>query len=144
MTAPERDVEGTWRLVAEELRTLDGSRSVYQRPPTAGLLTYTREGYVFWVRANLERASFASPDTTLATAAEWADAGSTFRCYAGRYRIDGTTMIHEVELSLFPNWSGRSLKRTFTLADGVLELSSEPFPENQTQVVGVLRFERVR
>jgi hypothetical protein len=135
---------GTWKLISEELRDEHMGISPYQRPPSRGYLTYTLEGFVFWIRSDQERASFAKADFRAASLTEKAAAADSFRAYVGRYEVRGDQVIHHIELSLFPNWASTQQTRSFRLSGDLLELTSSPLMESNQKVVGILRFERVR
>lgn len=138
---------GTWRLV-EWMATVDGSP---QRPfggkPT-GILIYTRDG---WMSAALMRADRPDlPASTLgsATARDRARAATGYLHYAGRFRVEGPTVIHTVEVSLFPNWVGSEQVRTVTWEpneDGShdLVLAAESHPAGRKPVMNRLRWRRV-
>ena len=46
--------------------------------------------------------------------------------YCGRYEFRGDTVIHRVELSLFPNWIGGYQERLVDLRENRLTLSTRP------------------
>jgi len=52
----------------------------------------------------------------------------TFLAYAGSYHLDGSDVIHDVAISLYPNWVGGSQLRHAALSeDGrTLTLSTDP------------------
>ena len=90
-----------------------------------GLLAYTAGGTMVALMAPADRprVRVRRPDRRHARRAGAAFA--TFVAYGGRYRIDGDTVIHTVETSLFPNWVGTVQRRRWTLSDddGTLTLS---------------------
>jgi hypothetical protein len=45
--------------------------------------------------------------------------------YAGRYTVRDDTVVHHIEVSLFPNWVGVSQERMFTLEGSRLTLSTQ-------------------
>lgn len=49
--------------------------------------------------------------------------------YSGTYEVDGPKIHHVVTASVRPDYEGQKLDRTFTLKDGVLELTFEDTPE---------------
>ena len=51
----------------------------------------------------------------------------SYVAYSGRFRLDGDTVIHEVDLSLFPDWVDELLTRTVLLAGSRLTLRTPPF-----------------
>ena len=93
-----------------------------------GLLAYAADGTMVGIMASDARARFATDDVTGGTAEEQAAAFATCIAYGGRYAVDGDTVIHTVETSLFPNWNGTEQRRTFALSDDgqTLTLTSPP------------------
>ncbi|BCY13451.1 lipocalin-like domain-containing protein [Actinoplanes sp. L3-i22] len=103
---------GTWRLVSFDQadadgRTLAGPLGAQPR----GLLIYTPEGHL----------SVSMMSTT---------AGQTpqFMGYAGRWRIDGAHLIHQIHVSSRPDWIGAEQIRE-------PELDGERMTIRTTQVV---------
>lgn len=97
---------GTWRLLSLEARTSTGDVSYPYGRDAVGYLLYTREGYMSVSIMQARRANFASLDDLAAAAAEKAAAFDSYSSYSGRYEVRGQKVIHHVEISLFPNWSG--------------------------------------
>jgi Lipocalin-like domain len=46
--------------------------------------------------------------------------------YSGRYEFRGDSVIHHVELSLFPNWSGVDQERLVEVTGNRLTLRTKP------------------
>ena len=71
---------------------------------------------------------------------------AAFIAYSGRFRVDGGDVIHQVEMSLFPNWVGTTQRRHVALeADGDrLVLTSDPFVVRGRLGVQRLTWERIR
>jgi hypothetical protein len=93
-----------------------------------GLLAYTADGTMVAIMGRGDRPRFATDDLTGGTGEEQATAFATYIAYGGRYDVDGDTVIHTVETSLFPNWIGTEQRRRFALGDGgrTLTLTSPP------------------
>jgi hypothetical protein len=74
------------------------------------------------------------------------DAFTTFIAYSGTFTVDSGQVVHDVTMSLFPNWIGTRQRRHVALsADGsVLELSADPFVLRGRLSVQRLVWERVR
>ncbi len=108
------DLVGTWRLVDWTFQ-VDGDKTY--RPyngDATGLLTYTDDGRMCASLMKRARVPTTAKTINAATARERARLASTFQSYAGSYRIDGDTVIHDVEVSLFPNWVGGEQLRHIT------------------------------
>jgi hypothetical protein len=71
-----------------------------------GVIVYTDDGYMFVAIMCPDRQPFAAGDLLKGSGEEKARAAETYVSYCGRYELHGDTVIHHVELSLFPNWSG--------------------------------------
>ena len=119
---------GGWRLRSWIALGDDGSETLPMGDAPTGLLAYTEGGTMVALMAPADRPSFGSDDLTGGTPDEQARAFSTFVAYAGRYRIEGETVIHSVETSLFPNWVGTVQRRRWSLSDddSTLTLESPP------------------
>jgi len=106
-----RSLIGTWRLV-EWTFTVDDSRPT--RPwggNPAGLLTYTEDGRMS--ASLMSNGRPGAPTRTLSAAPIEirAAAAAGYLSYAGSYSIDGSDVLHHIELSLMPNWVGTTERR---------------------------------
>ena len=77
------------------------------------------------------RVNFAS-DGLRAPAEEKLAAFDTYSSYSGRYEVRGQKVIHHVEISLFPNWTGKAQERLFEFSGERLTLTAPPM-----QIAGV-------
>jgi len=59
-------------------------------------------------------------------------AAATYVSYAGTYKIVGDTVVHHVQASLYPDWVGTDLVRSYVFSDNRLTLRAED-PPNATQ-----------
>jgi hypothetical protein len=64
--------------------------------------------------------------------------------YTGRYTVDGNTVTHHVEASLFPLWVGRPEVREFQFDGDRLTLRTGPLKRGRHTMVAQLIWERVR
>jgi hypothetical protein len=117
---------GAWRLLSLEARTSTGDLSYPFGKDAAGYLLYTREGYMSASIMQAHRAHFASPDALQASTEEKLAAFDTYSSYSGRYEVRGQTVIHHVEVSSFPNWTGKAQERLFAFSADRLTLSAPP------------------
>jgi hypothetical protein len=118
---------GTWRLISWETRSVDGQKVSYPFGREAvGYIMYNEDGYmsVDITRPNRER--FATGDLLSGSTEEKAHAASTYVSYCGQYEFQGETVIHHVELSLFPNWVSVDQERLVELRGNRLTLSTRP------------------
>ncbi len=73
------------------------------------------------------------------TDAERAHAFATSIAYGGRFEIEGDTVRHDVETSLFPNWIGTVQRRRRELAEDGRLLTLTPPPLSLGGLVRVQR-----
>lgn len=103
---------GTWRLVSASSTTLGGERSEtpYGLNPV-GFLTYTGDGRVTALISYGGRKPISGRSGTFALE-EQAEAFKTFLAYAGRYTLNGDTVIHHIEISSIQNYVDKELVRS--------------------------------
>lgn len=140
MTAVDHPLLGSWRLRGWVAIADDGSQSVPMGEAPEGLLVYSDDGTMVGIMGPAARPRFASDDVTGGTDDERARAFATFIAYGGRYQIEGDTVSHDVETSLFPNWIGTVQQRRWELAENgrLLTLTSPPLA-----LGGVVRVQRL-
>jgi hypothetical protein len=116
---------GLWRVVSWEQLYDDGRRELPMGEQLEGFIRYSEDGQMVCLISRSDRGRFQRGGQWDAPDEEKARAYDSMLCYAGRYRIDGDTVTHFVDMSLFPNWKGGEQKRRFALRpDGTLELTA--------------------
>lgn len=145
MTAVDHPLLGSWRLRGWVAIADDGSQSVPMGEAPEGLLVYSDDGTMVGIMGPAARPRFASDDLTGGTDDERARAFATFIAYGGRYEIEGDTVRHDVETSLYPNWIGTVQQRRWELAENgrLLTLTSPPLALGGVVRVQRLTWERV-
>jgi hypothetical protein len=108
-----------------------------------GLLVYTAEGYMIAVLSEVGRLPFRSRDFRGGTSEEALAAINSYISYSGRYEVDGDTVTHHVEMSLFPNWIGRDQVRNLKFVEGNLVLTTPAFHLSGDEWTFELVWERV-
>ena len=103
-----------------------------------GYIMYGPDGYMSVSIARPGRAVFAAEDLFGGSSGERALAAETYVSYCGTYEFRGETVVHFVELSLFPNWVGAQQERLVEVAGDRLVLSTRPI-----LLGGVLRTARL-
>lgn len=111
----EARLVGAWRLRHWVALGDDGSESQPMGQKPDGLLVYSGDGTMITVLGPGERPRFESDDVTGGTDAEQTRAFATYVAYGGSYEVDGDTVSHQVETSLFPNWIGTVQRRRWEL-----------------------------
>ena len=129
-----RQFWGTWRLQSFELRTSGEDVSYPYGRDAKGYLIYTQDGYMAVAVMKANRANFDSADMLSASPEEKRVAFDTFACYSGTYEVREDKVIHHVQVSLFPDWSGTDQERFFKFSADQLVLSA-PIPAGATAVV---------
>jgi Lipocalin-like domain len=118
---------GTWRLISWENKTADGRISYPVGTDALGyIITYSEDGYMFVAIMRPNRTKFSAGDLLGGTPEEKAHAAETYVSYCGTYDFRGETVIHHVELSLFPNWVGVDQERLVEVRANRLTLSTRP------------------
>ena len=82
-------------------------------------------------------------DLLRGTAEENVQAAGTYVSYCGQYEFRGDTVVHRVELSLFPNWVGSDQERLRELRGNRLRFSTRPVLLGGVQQTAHLIWERV-
>jgi Lipocalin-like domain len=117
---------GTWRLVAWRRIAQDGGVSYPLGDDASGLLVYTEDGRMAVTLAAANRPELGTNDPLGGDVEKRAHAYSTCLAYAGDYEVRGDTVVHRIDVSLFPNWSGEEQVRPFTYDGSELVLRTPP------------------
>ena len=136
-------VVGTWRLQVWETQTADGQVGYPLGPDAVGYLSYTPEGYVFVAMMRADRPRYATADLLGGTPAERATGAAGYVTYCGRYQLEAGRVIHRIELSLFPNWTGLDQERFVEVEGDRLTITTAPLAIGGT-TTNRLVWERVR
>lgn len=148
--ATAADFVGTWRLLDYSFLHEDGSIEHPWGTSVRGYLLYSAEGYM---SGNLSPASdWASRRARLASAIKSHGGAGAFRragrrdyiAYAGRYTVEGDTVTHHVEASLFPNWVGRPEVRYYEFEGDTLTLRTGTIRSGKHTIIAQLVWQRVR
>ena len=134
---------GTWRLVSWETRDARGQISYPFGRTAAGYLMYSTDGYMMVTLMAPDRPPFAGGDLLGGEIAEQAAAAATYLAYGGPYEVHEHTVVHHVEVSLFPNWVGSSQERHYSFSGDRLTLSTTPVLVRGREQSASLVWERV-
>ena len=136
------DLVGVWDLVRYFTRHADGSESAPLGEDAVGRIGYTADGFMFGFMARAGRQPFASADRLRASTAEKAAAFDDCVCYAGRWSLrDDGCIVHHVQMSLLPNWTGDDQVRIPVRDGPFLELTAG-IGEGASRRVAVVRWRR--
>jgi len=137
---------GSWRLLSYEVRDGVGVRVGYPLGEDAtGCLLYTADGFMSVQIMRPGRPRYRAGGLGDGTDAESAEAARGYVAYAGPYRVErDSVVIHEPDVSLFPNWVHTTVARNVVLIEPRLELTTpKPLPFGGQQLTAVLIWERV-
>ena len=135
---------GTWRLQSFEVRTSSGEVSYPFGRNATGHLIYSQDGYMTVAVMKANRPNFNSADIFAASPDEKRIAFDTFASYGGTYEVQNNKIIHHIQVSLFPNWSGRDQERFFEFFADQLILSSPPMPVGGKEQTGRVVWQRTK
>jgi len=135
-------VAGSWKLLA--WRRLEGESISYPFGEDAtGLLIYAADGSMAVQMTAANRPTIPTTDPLGGDAEERAAAYSTCLAYFGTWEVDDDKIIHHVQASLFPNWSGTVQPRPFTCDGQELILRTPPAAGPNGTVVNEMSWVRV-
>jgi hypothetical protein len=122
------DLVGTWRLLEWASDGEDGIVYPMGEAPE-GVLVYTTDGTMITTIGRTGRPPLDGGDMVDGPVDQRLDAMATFIAYSGTFRAEDGDVVHDVTMSLFPNWIGTTQRRHVALnADGRrLVLSADPF-----------------
>lgn len=144
---PVRDLfVGGWRLISYEYRTLDGKVTHPMGEAPIGRLVYDASGRMSVQIMAQKRSTFAKERMAEGTPGEKHAAFDGYLAYYGRYAVDEVEgkVIHYIEASLFPNWSGTQQERKFEFASGGRLVLSAKFVLRSVETEAKLTWERSR
>jgi hypothetical protein len=137
---------GTWKLVASTRQVGNVAQPWLFGPGSIGTLVYTADGHMCGNLMTSDRPNFPSPDMRGGSATDKTGAFDTFLAYCGRFEVDeaGRFVLHRIESSLFPNWTGGVQKRFIELSGNRLALRTAPILAEGREVVAVVEWERAK
>lgn len=120
------DLTGTWKLVAWRRVADDGTVTHPFGQNAHGLLIYAADGRMAVQMTAPNRRTLPTDDPLGGDPQLRADAYSTCLAYFGSYEVEDDAVVHRIDMSLFPNWSGEEQRRPFTYENGELILRTPP------------------
>jgi hypothetical protein len=112
-----RSLVGVWRLRRYWTAYHDGPELYPLGEEARGYIVYTQDGFMSGTMQRSGIAPFATPDRLAASSEEKSRAFDGYVTYCGRYRVEGETAYHSIELSLVPNWIGEEQTRRIVWQD---------------------------
>ena len=130
-----QSLTGAWALLEWQVESVGSARIAWPFGRDAdGLLVYAESG---WMSATLsQRARSPMPAQSMRQADETARARipTEYLAYAGRWSLEGETVIHSVTLSLNPALIGTEQRRHAHLAGAELTLSASEAQGGKTRI----------
>lgn len=117
-------VVGRWDIVSWLQLYEDGRRQAPLGENLEGFIRYLAGGDMVCMIANADQPDFASGGQWNASEGERARAYSSMLAYAGTWRMEGETVVHAIEQSLFPNWKGGDQRRHVRLEGDTLYIEA--------------------
>ena len=119
------DLVGCWTLHSCRSVAEKGEVSYPFGQNVRGLLIYMPDNRMAVQMAAADRGLIGAenPLSPGAAAEQRANAFSTYLAYYGTYEVERDRVIHDVQISLFPDWSGQRQVRAFTLDGDTLTLT---------------------
>ena len=119
------DITGRWDIISWEQLFDDGRRELPMGENLEGFIRYCADGDMVCMIGRADRPNFETGGQWNADDREKASAYNSMLAYAGRFTLEGDSVTHHVDISMFPNWKGGQQKRTFQLQeDGSLALTA--------------------
>lgn len=148
------DFAGTWRLLEYSFHHQDGTVEHPWGGEVAGYLLYTPQGFMSanlspahrnwrFRRARLKAEVPAADDPGKIQLAR-RGVPRDYIAYSGRFELKDGTIIHHVEVSLFPHWVGLPQVRHYEFLGDQLTLKTPLINSRRNRIVAQLRWERVR
>lgn len=139
-----RQIVGTWKLVSAEAKCADGQVIYVYGENPRGMIIYDSVGNVSVNFMQSNRESFSVADKARSTPQEAKHAIETYEAYFGTFEVDEEKgmVIHHVDGSLLPNWTGSDQVRFYQLSNDCLILSTAEIPYSGTTIVGKLVWKR--
>lgn len=137
---------GSWSLISQHFILPDNSIHYPMGQHMLGRINYEKQGTMAVQLYSGDRAKFVSEDWLQGSDHEIKHAFLTSVAYFGRYHLDEieSTVTHTVEGCLFPNWVGSQQIRHYQFEDDRLTLSTPPLQMNNSVLVGMLIWQKVK
>jgi hypothetical protein len=134
---------GTWRLLSNtrELVATGERVDIFGKAPQ-GFITYGRDGRMSAIVVGDDRPR--PPDLAKLTDQERAELFKTMAAYAGAFKVEGTRVLHNVEISWNENWTGSVQVRRFRFEGRRLIITAGPqIGPDGRETISVLTWEKV-
>jgi hypothetical protein len=123
--ADENDIVGTYRLISESRKVVETGEMIAVLQP-AGYITYGSDNRMLVVIVRNPRPKPVS--TEKMTNDERTELFRTMAAYGGTYQFDGSTMVHNIDISWNELWTGTKQIRYVKRENGRLVYTTPPYP----------------
>lgn len=137
---------GTWKLTSWTRFVDDVEEPGPLGSGAIAIIMYTADGYMCGNGMRPERAKFSSRDFRSGSPEEKASAFESYFGYCGRYEVDESNgvVMHKVEVSSFPNYTGSDQKRFVTIDGDRMRITTPRVAVDAKQVYQVLLWVRAK
>ena len=138
------ELYGTWRLVSFTWQVVETGESsdLFGKAPH-GFINYSRDGRMFAIIVSENRPK--PTDLAKMTDQERAELFMTVIAYAGTFKVEGSRVVHNVDISWNENWTGTAQVRNFQIERRRLTISVDPQVGTEGKLItAVLTWEKVQ
>lgn len=140
----EEFLVGGWTLLGWRIEYADGRISWPFGDGAQGQILYTADGCMSATISAANRSALSEQNVRNVPLAEQAEAFASYFHYAGRWRIDGANVVHQVELGLNPGFPGSlQIRRVEIIDTSRMILSAEEPLSDGTQRRHAIEWQRV-
>lgn len=143
LTATQKKVLGTWRLVSWENKDEEGKVTYPYGKDALGYLIYSPDGHMCATLSKNKRPNFPGGDILGGTLQQQAEAVQTYIAYCGKYEVKPDKVVHLPDVSLFPNYIGTRQERFYKFENGKLVLNQAPELMDGKKQTAFIIWERV-
>jgi hypothetical protein len=143
MTAAQKKILGTWRLVSWENKDEEGKVTYPYGKDALGYLIYSPDGHMCATLSKNKRPNFPGGDILGGTLQQQAEAVQTYIAYCGKYEVKPDRVVHLPDVSLFPNYIGTRQERFYKFENGKLVLNQAPELMNGKKQTAFIIWEHV-
>src|SRR5437879_7032976 len=122
LSAEERALVGSYGLLSFQDIADDGEIREPLGLNPVGFIVYSAERCISAVIMRAGRPNFVDGDILGGSDAERVAAFGSASAYAGRWAIEDGQVVHRLEATTFPNWTGTEQRRTYELVGDRLRL----------------------
>jgi Lipocalin-like domain len=144
---PSVNLAGSWKLLSWRRIEQDGAKNGSVTYPlgedATGVLIYAPDGSMAVQMTAAHRPVIRSQNALGGDLHERAQAYSTCLAYFGAWEVQGDTVIHHIDSSLYPNWSGTLQSRPFECDGSTLVLRTLPAAGKKGTVVNEMSWRRI-